>query len=156
MLQLLTAVASERPLISFDGTLVLNIALWLVLFFVLRPVLWEPMVKLLSAREGGMQGSRTSAKGAADEAAARRAEYEGALKSARSSAAGERDKLRAEALRRESEILAETRSKVAAAVDAQRDAIKEQRDTLSKEIAGAIPQLAKDIAAKALGREVAS
>lgn len=156
MLHLLTAVASERPLISFDGTLVINIALWLLLFFVLRPLLWEPMVKLLSAREGGMQGSRTNAKGTVEEAAAKRSEYENALKTARTSASGERDKLRAEALRAESEILAEARAKVAAAVDAQRESIKKQREELSKELKGTVPQIAKEIAQKALGREVAS
>jgi F-type H+-transporting ATPase subunit b len=156
MHSLLSVVASERPLISFDGTLVLNIALWLVLFFVLRPLLWEPMVKLLAAREGGMQGSRSSAKGAIDEAAAARAEYEAALRSARSSAAGERDKLRHAALTKEAEILSQARAEVAQAIERQREQIRTQREQLSSELAQSIPQLARDIAAKALGREVSS
>jgi F-type H+-transporting ATPase subunit b len=156
MHSLLSVVASERPLISFDGTLVINIALWLILFFVLRPLLWEPMVKLLAAREGGIQGSRSDAKGAIADAASKRAEYDSALKSARSSAAGERDAIRNAALKQEGDILAKARATVSEAVDAQREKIRVQREQLTVELKATIPQISKDIASKVLGREVAS
>ncbi|MFO0562683.1 MAG: ATP synthase F0 subunit B [Polyangiales bacterium] len=156
MHSLLSVVASERPLISFDGTLVINIALWLLLFFVLRPLLWEPMVKLLAARESGIQGSRTDATDMIANAASARSEYESALKTARSDAAGEREGIRNAALRKEAEILAQARATVTEAVEAQRDKIRAQREQLSTELKATVPQLAKEIASKALGREVAS
>ncbi len=156
MTQLLFAVASERPLISFDGTLVVNIVLWLVLFVLLRPLLWEPMIKLFAAREGGMGGSRDEAKRLEAEAQVKREEYETKLKAARSAAATERDRIRSESLKREAEIIGEARNKVAEAIDAQRATLKVEREKLSAELKTMIPALAKDIASKALGREVAS
>lgn len=156
MPSLLTVVASERPLISFDGTLVINLALWLLLFFVLRPLLWEPVVKLFAARESGMQGSRADAKGAVEEAHAKRAEYESALKAARSAAAAARDEIRNAALRQEGDILSKARATMTEAVESQRAKIRAQREQLMTEMKATVPQLAKDIASKALGREVAS
>lgn len=156
MHSLLFVVASERPLISFDGTLVINIALWLLLFFVLRPLLWEPMVKLLAARESGIHGSHTDATDMITKAASTRTEYESALKTARSDAAGEREGIRNAALRKEAEILSQARATVTEAVEAQREKIRAQREQLSTELKATVPQLAKDIASKALGREVAS
>lgn len=156
MTQLLFAVASERPLISFDGTLVVNIVLWLVLFLLLRPLLWEPMIKLFSAREGGMGGSRDEAKRLEAEAKVKREDYENKLKAARGAATAERDRIRSEAMKREAEIIGAARSKVAEAVAEQRATIRSERDKLSADLKAMIPSLAKDIASKALGREVAS
>jgi F-type H+-transporting ATPase subunit b len=156
MHSLLSVVASERPLISFDGTLVINIALWLLLFFVLRPLLWGPMVKLLAARESGIHGSRTEATEMIANAASARTEYENALKSARSSAASEREAIRNAALRKEAEILAQARATVTEALESQRAKIRAQREQLSIELKATVPQLAKEIASKVLGREVVS
>jgi F-type H+-transporting ATPase subunit b len=156
MSQLLFVVASERPLISFDGTLVINIALWLLLFFVLRPLLWEPMVKLLTAREGGVGGSRSKATDVVARANALRVEYESAVKAARSGAAADRDALRSDALKTESELLSAARATVTEKVEAQRTLIKAQREQLTVELKAMVPQIAKDIASRALGREVAS
>jgi F-type H+-transporting ATPase subunit b len=156
MTQLLFALASERPLISFDGTLVVNIVLWLVLFVLLRPLLWEPMIKLFSAREGGMGGSRDEAKRLEAEAKTKREEYEAKLKAARTAAASERDRVKSEALKREAEIVGAARNKVAEAVEAQRATLRTEREKLAAELKTMIPGLAKDIASKALGREVAS
>ncbi|MDP3278327.1 MAG: ATP synthase F0 subunit B [Deltaproteobacteria bacterium] len=156
MSQVLLALASERPLISFDGTLVLNIALWLLLFIVLRPLLWEPMVKLISAREGGTFGSRDDAKRLEREAKEKRDEFEAALKTARAAAATERDNIRARSILQESEILGVARSKVSEAVEAQRALIDAQRVTLRAELQTLIPAISRDVASKALGRELAS
>jgi F-type H+-transporting ATPase subunit b len=156
MSQMLLALASERPLISFDGTLVLNIALWLLLFVVLRPLLWEPMIKLLGAREGGVGGSREQASETAARASDLRAKYESALKTARSQAAADREALRAGAMREEAEILSSARASVTERVEAQRAQLATQRKQLRAELDGLVPQIAKDIASRALGREVAS
>jgi F-type H+-transporting ATPase subunit b len=156
MSHMLLALASERPLISFDGTLVINIALWLLLFLVLRPLLWEPMIKLLGAREGGVGGSRDKATETAARASELRAKYDGALKAARSQAAADRDALRAGAMREEAEILASARASVTERVEAQRGQLASQRKQLRAELDVLVPQIAKDIASRALGREVAS
>src|SRR6187549_462270 len=98
-------VANERPLINIDATLFINIVLWLILFLLLRPLLWAPMLKLIAAREDGMEGSRDDAKHLEKEARVRKGEYEAAQKKARVTAASERDAMRADAKKKEAEIL---------------------------------------------------
>ena len=157
MLQLpLYLVANERPLINIDATLFINIVLWLILFLLLRPLLWAPMLKLIAARESGMEGSRDDAKHLEKEARTRKAEYEAAQKKARAGAAAERDSMRADAKKKEAEILAVARGRIQTAMDAQRSEIRKQRDAVQAEIRATIPVLASEIASKVLGREVRS
>jgi F-type H+-transporting ATPase subunit b len=150
----LLLLANERPLINIDATLFLNMALWVFLFIVLRGLLWNPMLKLIQARETGMEGARVEARKLEKEGAELRTEYEAAQRSARASASEERDKIRADAKRKEAELLAEARNASQTAVDAQRAEIQKQRATLEQEIKSTVPVLASDIASKVLGREV--
>jgi F-type H+-transporting ATPase subunit b len=151
---LLLLVANERPLINIDATLWINLVLWLVLYIVLRGLLFTPMLRLIEAREAGTSGSRESARNLSAKAQAMEAEYLGRLKDARAQAAADREKLRAEASRREAEILSEARTKMNAVVESQRSEIRTQRQALEVEIRNAVPALATDIATRVLGREV--
>lgn len=147
-------VATERPLINIDSTLFINMGLWLLLFLLLRGLLWQPMIRLIAAREEGMEGARAQARRLQAEARKKKAEYEAALKQARIAAAAERDRLRTEALRKESEIIAQARAAMNAAVEAQRAELRRQREILRAEVQAAVPALAKEIVTKVLGREV--
>ncbi len=156
MFQTLTALASTRPLINVDGTLVLNIVLWILLFGILRGLLWEPMIRLFAARERGTEGSRADARELDKEARTRREQYEHEHRKARSDAAGERDRLRGEGLKLETEILSAARATINAKLEAQRAELRTQRDAMRTEIRATIPALAGDIATRVLGREVPS
>ena len=147
-------VANERPLINIDATYLINIGLWLFLFVVLRSLLWDPMLKLISAREGGMKGARDTAHTLDADAKLKKAEYEAAMKQARARAASERDKLRNDAKLKENEILAQARESAHKALESQRATLNEQRTKLQAEVKIMVPQLATDIASKVLGREV--
>ena len=153
-------IASERPLINVDATLFINIGLWILLFLILRSLLWRPMLKLIDAREN--QASRARC------AEAKRLEAEGKEPVGRSS----RPRRSAHACplamrarnsaamrkRTETEIIADDRARdgTQKALEAQRADIRKQRETLHNEIAATVPQLAADIATKVLGREVRS
>lgn len=149
-------VANTRPLINFDSTLLINIGLWLVLFFLLRGLLWEPMLKLIAAREGGTEGARAQARTLQTEARKLREEYEAKLKVTRAEAAAERERTRSEAQTREAKMLADARVKVNAAVERQREELATQRDAVRTELQQTIPALASALASKVLGREVQS
>ena len=149
-------VANERPLINFDITLLINIGLWLVLFFLLRGMLWEPMLKLIAAREGGTEGAREQARTLQSEARKLREEYETKLQATRKEAAGDRDQTRAAALTREAQLISDARGKVMAAVERQRGELAVQRDAIRKELSNTVPELAIELASKVLGREVKS
>jgi F-type H+-transporting ATPase subunit b len=147
-------VANERPLINIDGTLFINVLLWIVLFVMLRGLLWKPMLRLIAAREAGMQGSRETARDLELDAQKKRVEFEDAQRKARSAATEERDRIRGEGSRTEAQLLADARREVNEMVDKQRAEINAQREQLRTEIRATVPALAGDIASKVLGREV--
>jgi len=149
-------LANELPLINLDATLLINIGLWLVLFFLLRATLWDPMLRLIRAREHGMRGARDEATRLDKDAAKLRAQYEGALKNAQATAARARDEIREQAARKESELLTTAREKSNEVIEARRAEIRAQRETLRAEIKATVPQLASGIASRVLGREVKS
>jgi F-type H+-transporting ATPase subunit b len=147
-------VANQRPLINIDATLFINLGLWILLFVALKGLLWEPMIKLINAREAGMQGSRDKAHSLSMDAGAKKAEYEMAMKHARAKAAHEKEKLRIDGKKKESEILAEARKATQESLDAQRAQLRGEAQKLRGEVQATVPQLASDIATKVLGREV--
>jgi F-type H+-transporting ATPase subunit b len=149
-------LATERPLINIDATVLVTIVLWLVLFGLLRALLWGPMIRLITAREAGTEGSRLTARKLETEARAKEVAYRTAQRNARAMAAAERDRLRAEALRHEADVLTAARAQVNATLEVRRAQIQGERARVEAEIKATVPQLAREIAAKVLGREVAS
>lgn len=153
---LLYLVATERPLINVDATLLMNIGIWLLLFFFLKAAFWKPMLAVIAAREEGIDGARKIARDLEKDAKARRDEFDLRLREARAAAATEREKIRAEGVRAENEILMAVRNEVAARVEKQRGDINAQRERLRADVLASVPALATDIANRLLGREVRS
>ncbi len=149
-------VANERPLINIDITLVLNLGVWLALFFFLRAVLWKPMLDLLDAREQGTEGARKDAERLAAESKDLRARLDADLAAARAKGVGARDALRAEGSKRDAEIAAKVRDEVNATLEARRTELAAQLASARKDVMASVPALAADIASKVLRREVRS
>lgn len=149
-------VANERPLINIDVTLLLNLGVWLALFFLLRATLWKPMLALIDAREAGTAGARDEAARLDAEAKTLKGSLDEGLAAARSSAAKAREALRADGARTEVELLGKAREEVNAAVEKQRADIAAQRAKLQGEVMALVPELAQGIAARVLRREVRS
>lgn len=149
-------VANERPLINIDVTLLLNLGVWAALFFLLKATLWEPMLKLIDAREAGTAGARDEAARLDTDAKALKASLDEKLTAARATASKAREALRAEGVRAEVELLGKAREEVNAAVEAQRAEIAAQRAKLHGEVMALVPELAQGIASKVLRREVRS
>lgn len=152
----LLLLANERPLINVDVTLFVNLGVWAALFFILRAVLWRPMLDLIDAREAGTEGARSRAAALDVEAKELKAKLTAALAAARAAATSDRDALRAEGAKRDAEITAKVREEVHAAVEKQRAELAAQRKAVRAEVAGVIPALAAEIASKVLRREVRS
>lgn len=150
---LLALVANERPLINIDITLLLNIGLWFVLFFFLKATFWGPVLDLIEAREKGTEGARAEASRLESEAKKLREDVDGRLRAARTDASREREALRQAGNRQEAEVLAKVRGEVNALVEKERAALAARRDELRREVLGAVPALASDIARKALRQE---
>src|SRR5580704_1122366 len=103
--------------VDLDVTLVGQVVLFLVLLVVLKPLLFEPMLKLFEEREKRIEGAKLQARKMDEASAGALTKYEAEMQNARAAGNAERDKLRAEGTREEAEILGEVRKSTAATLD---------------------------------------
>src|SRR6516225_405019 len=108
---LLLKAAEEQPppLIDMDGTILVQLGFFLLLWIVLWKFLFQPFLKVRDDRAQGIEGSRKKA--AEMEAEAREAvkRYDEAFNRAKLRGADERQKLRSEAAAHERQVLGAAR-----------------------------------------------
>lgn len=110
-------VLFKAGLVDVDLTLPIQVAIFLVFYFLLRYALFAPVLLILSEREGRVATARQESETLENSTATRIALYETKLKEARARAFQERDAIRADGARLERELLAKVRSEVAAKAD---------------------------------------
>lgn len=151
---LFTALLSEGSIIDLDGTIWIQLSLFGIAFFLLRPLVFRPMIALFEARESAIEGSKLDALRLQDEAAAETEEFDEEMRRLRLQAGEERDRLRAEGKRLERTVLDRVREetdKQLADADAQ---LAGEASKLRAEVKASVPALAQQIASKLLNREV--
>jgi F-type H+-transporting ATPase subunit b len=149
------AATAEPPLIDIDGTLYLQLGLFLVLVFVLTQFLFKPYLALRAERDAAIAGVTEEARRLDGDAQARIAEYEGHLAQARAKGTEERARIRAEGAARERDTVEKARVETARRVaEARADVARrgeEARATLVREA----DDIGRRLASRLLGREVA-
>ena len=140
--------------VDFDATLLIVIALFLFLWIVLKPLLFDPMLRLFEERERRIDGAKLLARKIDEKSAGALTQYEAEMQRARAGANVEREKLRTEGLKREAEILAKVRAHTAATLEAGRKEMKEAAVKARVGLGTEMQTLAADFASRALGREV--
>jgi F-type H+-transporting ATPase subunit b len=136
------------------SSLVLNVANILLLYVILRLLVYRPVKKYMSARSAGIEADREGAKKQLAEANAFKAECESSLAAVRVTAEAERQRILDAAEIRASEITADAEDeankiKESAIVKAQHTA-----DQMMKEMQERIADLSVEIAGKLLEREI--
>jgi F-type H+-transporting ATPase subunit b len=152
---LVTIAAAEHPLIDIDLTVVLQFILFGVLFFACNKLLFQPYLKLREARRAGIEGAREEADRMTAEADARLADYEKSLASSRAKAAEEGRKIRIEAAANEKDITDKARATAVAAMNSAQSQVRGDTDKARTELLPQAEALARQMASKLLGREVA-
>jgi F-type H+-transporting ATPase subunit b len=151
-----SAFAEGGVNVDLDATFVVQIVLFVVLLLILKPLLFDPMMRLFEEREERIDRTIEKARKTDEASAKALAKYEAILAKAREAGSAERDQLRAQGAKKEAEVTAQVRSQTAATVEQGRAAIahetKEARTKLQAEAAG----LGRAIASRVLGREVTS
>jgi len=141
--------------IDFDRTFILQMAIFALLIVVLRPLLFEPVLSIFEERERRTDGAKAEARLMQAEAGELLREYERELVRVGEVAAAERDRLRTETARLEAEILSEARAVTSRVVDEGRRRIETEVNSIRFDLGKQSERLARDIAARVLGREVA-
>jgi F-type H+-transporting ATPase subunit b len=153
---LASLAAPQAISVDFDATFLVQIVLFVGLTLFLKPVLFDPMLKLFEERERRIDGAKMQARKIDDKSSTALAKYEAEMAKARTSAAAVRDKIRAEALKHEQEILGTVRASTAKVIeDGKRSALAEAEKARAGLKADATA-LARDLAGRVLGREVQS
>ena len=152
----LSAVAEGGVNVDLDASFVVQIALFVILLLILKPLLFDPMMRLFEEREERIDRTIEKARKTDEASAKALAKYEAILGKAREAGSAERDQIRGQGAKKEAEVTAAVRAQTAATVEAGRAAIaneaKDARAKLQAEAAG----LGRAIASRVLGREVTS
>jgi F-type H+-transporting ATPase subunit b len=141
--------------LDFDLTFLAHLVAFAVLVMILKPLLFDPLMKLFEERERRTEGAKLLARKMDEKAGELLLRYEAELEAVRRAAAEEREKLRAEGAKLEAQILAEGRAEVAKLVEQGRARSEADRKVLRTELSTRAADIARDIASRVLGREVA-
>ena len=149
-----TAILAEGSIIDFDGTLIVHVVIFFVAFLMLRSLVFKPMVALFEAREEAIDGARAEARQMEKDAAKKADAFEEEMRQVRIQAGAERDKLRQEGLRLERTVLEKVRQETQQSIASAEKKLEQEAARVRKEIDATVPALAREMAAKMLGREV--
>jgi F-type H+-transporting ATPase subunit b len=150
----LLAAAPQAVNVDVDLTFVVDGILFLALTLILKPLLFDPLLKLFEEREKRNEGAKAQARQLDESSTAALATIDAAMSKARESAGVEREKLRAEAARREQETLAQVRSAVAQTVEDGKRVVHAEADRVRAALRTDAEALSRELAARVLGREV--
>lgn len=141
-------------MIDLDYTILVQAALFFVAFFVLRSLVFRPMVAVFEERDRSIEGARRDVKLMEREASKNRKTLEAQMDKVRVQAAEERDRLRAEGKHLETRILDEVRAETQKQLVEADSQIAYEAQKIRGEIKATVPSLAKEIAGKLIEREV--
>jgi F-type H+-transporting ATPase subunit b len=140
--------------VDFDATFIAQFILFTAFILVLRPLLFEPLLKVFAERARRTDGAREKARNMDAKAGELAQRYDAELDKVRVEANQERERLRREAKEAEAKIMAEARTDVARILEGGKARINAEVDQMKKDMAEAQPVHAADIASRILGREV--
>jgi F-type H+-transporting ATPase subunit b len=151
------AIASEGGLnIQPDmWTLLLLLALFVILVPVLDRLLFKPLVGVLEAREGRIEGARVRATELSQQAAALLARHDDAVRQARETAHGEQVRLVEEARRAHQVTVGEARTTAEREIAGARGEISRNADSVRGALRAEAEPLAREITSRLLGRSAA-
>lgn len=149
--------SSEGPVtVDFDLTVVVQLGLFLVLLVILKPALFDPMMRLFEEREKRIEGTRNEARKENERSAKAKNKAMAIVAKGRDAGALERDALRAEGLKREAELMNLVRAESAATLERGRADIGTEAKAARDQLRTDARALGRDMASRVLGREVAS
>ena len=139
--------------LDFNNVVVFQVVIFVFLIVVLKPLLFDPMLKVFGMREERTEGARETARELEEQAGELLTRYEAELTRVNQAAAQERDRLRAETTKLEAQILNEARAAAAKIVDDGRRRIETEVNAIRFELGKQSERLSSDIANRVLGRE---
>jgi F-type H+-transporting ATPase subunit b len=145
------AMAGGVPL-DFDRTVLLQIVVFAVLIVVLKPLLFDPVLKVFALREERTEGARATARELQEKAGELLQRYEKELERVKQVAADERDRLRSETSKLEAEILNEARAATTRIVEEGRRKIEAEVNSIRVAVGAESEKVAQMIVERVVGQ----
>jgi F-type H+-transporting ATPase subunit b len=147
-------LAPQAINVDVDFTFLVQLVMFVALTLVLKPLLFDPMLKLFEEREKRIDGAKAQARKIDERSATALAKYEAEMTRARAAANAERDKIRADALAREQRILSGVREATAKVMEEGKRAARAEAERVRSALKTQSAETARELAARVLGREV--
>lgn len=141
-------------MISVDFSLVVQIALFLVLWSILRKVLFGPVGRLMAERERRTEGTHAEARSMTEEGKELQAQYDAAIANARAEGEAIKGEIREEALKARNAIVSQGREAAARKVQEMREEVRRELEAARGVAAQDAETLAHQMAEKVLGRKL--
>jgi F-type H+-transporting ATPase subunit b len=141
--------------LDFDMTFLVQMVIFAAFVIIMKPLLFDPLMKLFEERERRTEGAKVLARRMDERAGELLRRYETELDAVRRTAAEERDKLRAEAQQLEAKILAEARADAAKFIEEGKRKLELEKQAVRVELSARTADIAREIASRVLGRDVA-
>lgn len=154
MSTILSALLGGGSIIDFDGTLLVQLAIFFVVFFVLKSWLFNPLIKLFDAREEAIEGARRDAKSVHGDAKEKETEYNARMRDMRAEATRERERLRTEGVKLEETIVSGVKEETSKQLAEAQRKLNQEAAQVRAELKTTVSVLAREIAGKLLSREV--
>jgi F-type H+-transporting ATPase subunit b len=147
---LFLSAASEQPLIDLDGTFFIQLTIFLVLFLLLRSLVFQPFMQMLTERDKRTRGAREDAKSLVEQATAKVAAYEQSIQQARLAAQEDRAQLRSSGAAEARSLVETARQESQKTLDLARKDLKREADKAEQDLARRASELGQRVAEKVL------
>lgn len=141
-------------MISVDLSLVVQIVLFLILWSILRRVLFGPVGRLMAERERRTEGAHAEARALSDEGKALQEQYDAAIAKARAEGEAIKGEIREEAVRARNVILSQGRDAATQKIQEIREEVRKEMDAARAVASSNAEALAQEMAEKVLGRKL--
>ncbi len=141
-------------MISIDYSLVVQIVLFLILWSILRRVLFGPVGRLMAERERRTEGSHAEARSLTEEGQELQAQYNAAIATARAEGEAIKSEIREEALKARNLILSQGRDAATQKIQEIREEVRSELEAARRVASANAEALAQEMAEKVLGRKL--
>ena len=142
-------------MLSINFAVVIQIALFILIVLICGPLLIKPTLRLLEERRERTEGAREEARKLEQESDDRLGEIEESLVVARKEGQEEREGIRMKKVQEAEAAVTQARDEARKEIETMRDGIEKEKEDARATLKAEIEALAKDIATRLLGREVA-
>ena len=139
-----------------DGTLLLHVLIILLMVYVLNATLFQPINRILEAREKRTRGRLTEAQEILSNVSEKLADYERALRAGRTEAYAFTEHERAGAMQDRQKHLDEMRAKLAASTASEKEAIQRQAEAARMTLDADARSIAIEIGSRILSRPISN